>query len=126
VTGDEKDQADFRVGLDVAIAVEEFVSCNIGNEQLLLVQNFHETRGPAFWRSIAIAIAVACRHHTKRRMADKVLIPRSHSISDFACCAGHRIAEFFLILSLHGVLVRDSLPDCIVRVGFDSGLQIRM
>ncbi len=65
MAGNEKDQANLGIALDVAVAVKELVAGNVGNEQLPVVQNFHETGHAAFGRSVAIAVAIACGHHAE-------------------------------------------------------------
>ena len=71
----KEDQTNLRIAFDIAVAVKQFVSRDVGNEKLPVVENLHEPGRAALRRRVAIAIGVARRQHAKGRVPDKILNP---------------------------------------------------
>src|SRR2546426_7907664 len=103
MSGYKKYQARFRIAFYVPVAVEQLVSSDIRYEQLLVVEHFDKARLAAFRRSITIAIGIAGRQNTKRRLPYEFLYPCGHRGLHFSLAALGRVAEFILIFSLHVV-----------------------
>src|SRR6516162_8671607 len=101
VPRNEKDQPDLWIAFDIAVTMKKLVACNIGDQQLLVIENLDESRRAAFGRRIAIAAAIACCHHAERRMADKILDPGSHERSNLTFGSFHWKTEFSLVFATH-------------------------
>src|SRR5215467_1992683 len=101
VPRNEKDQPDLWIAFDISVTMKKLIACDIRDQQLLVIENLHKSRRAAFGRRVAIAAAVACRHHTKRRMADKILDPGGHERSNLAFGSFRWKTEFILVFATH-------------------------
>src|SRR5262245_43764284 len=101
VSWNEKYQPYLRIAFQIAVAVKKLVAGHVGNKEALVIEDFHKSRPAAFWRGVTIALGVTRRHHTKRRLADKILDPWRHVRANLAFGAFDRVAELFLVFCAH-------------------------
>ncbi len=80
--GDHEEQCHVGVGVDILVGLEKAVSLDIREDQVAVVDHLDEPGPSALWRGVAVPLAVRTRQNTEGRVADEILHPGMHVVTD--------------------------------------------